>query len=513
MAQNEHKQIMKNLVWGILVGALSYGINFVLTPYITDKLGIEAFGFISLSDTLISYINIISVGLNSFAARYIALHYHNGKIEEANRYYNAVLVSNIILSVIITVISAGMIVNIKYIINVPSQLTNDVQILFVLVLANYFVGLIGTSFSAIIFLKNMTNIISRNKGVSTIVSALMILGLIYFMSVKVYYIAIAHFVAGVFVLITNFYYSRKLIPEIKPNVRNFSFANVKALLSAGLYNSINSLGGTLGSGLDLLITNKFLSNVIMGQISISTQLATILNTVIGMVSNAFQPKQLESFSKNDTDSLVLYLRVGMEACGTIGNVFMFCFVVLGRGFLRLWIPNQNFMEIYWICIIIILGNVFVSVVTPLYYVLTLTLKMNVSCWITVGCGVTNVISMIILLGVTNWGAYVVVGTTAILDLVAVVLFPGLSKKYLKLVNQPFVQVEIRHFITTIICLILGIIISEKNLIAFESWIGFIFYGVLFGVIGILVCFFMQIDQLEKKYIVKSIKRKFIDRRC
>lgn len=49
------------------------GINFTLTPYITNAVGVEAYGFVSLAKTFTSYANIFMVALNSYAARYLTI--------------------------------------------------------------------------------------------------------------------------------------------------------------------------------------------------------------------------------------------------------------------------------------------------------------------------------------------------------------------------------------------------------------------------------------------------------
>ena len=44
---------------------------FLLTPYITDTIGIEAYGFVSMAKTAVSYAQIFTIALTTFVVRYI----------------------------------------------------------------------------------------------------------------------------------------------------------------------------------------------------------------------------------------------------------------------------------------------------------------------------------------------------------------------------------------------------------------------------------------------------------
>lgn len=501
----DKKQIMTNLLWSIISGTLSYIVNFFITPIITNNVGIEAYGFISLGNTLISYINIISVGINSFSARYIAIHYHNKEYDKANEYFNSVLGANIFLSVLIVIPATIMITRLEQIINIADGLQGEVKILFALIVVNYFVGLFGSIFGSVAFIKNKIEITAKISGVSKLLYAGLILGFFYFIGIKVYFVALANLLVSIFIMVGNGFFANRLIPEISIDLKKFSFSKIKNLLSAGIYNSINYLGGTLGSGLDLLITNKFLSNVIMGQISVGNQFGTILNAVILAVSNVFQPKQLEAYSHKKIDELLFYFKVSINVCGFVANTFWGCFLFLGIPFLQLWIPHEDFYTIFVISLIVILGNLIVAIITPLYYVTTLTARMKWVSFITVGCGVANVLSMFVLLNTSCNGAFVVVGTTTALNLVALVVFPCVTKKYLGLDTIPFKREIMKHFICSGFLLVVYLIIPFK--IICNSWIDLILKGLACGGIIMIIVGILQLSSSERRIIWNMLKKR------
>lgn len=74
-----------------------------------------------------------------------------------------------------------------------------------------------------------------------------------------------------------------MTPELKVERKLFSMDAVKKLVGNGIWNSINSLGVTLNSGLDLLVTNLLLTNLQMGQIAITKTIASIFSSLEAML--------------------------------------------------------------------------------------------------------------------------------------------------------------------------------------------------------------------------------------
>lgn len=94
-----------------------------------------------------------------------------------------------------------------------------------------------------------------------------------------------------------------MTPELKVERKLFSMDAVKKLVGNGIWNSINSLGVTLNSGLDLLVTNLLLTNLQMGQIAITKTIASIFSSLEAMLCQPFQPLLLKSYSDNNKEQL------------------------------------------------------------------------------------------------------------------------------------------------------------------------------------------------------------------
>ena len=71
------------LVISALAVFIGYVINFLLTPYVTDRLGIEIYGFVSIAKNIVGYAGIVTIALTAFVVRFISVSYHKGNYEEA----------------------------------------------------------------------------------------------------------------------------------------------------------------------------------------------------------------------------------------------------------------------------------------------------------------------------------------------------------------------------------------------------------------------------------------------
>lgn len=505
MKKSDRKQIGKNIIWNGLSIAISTIINFALTPYVTQHIGIEANGFVTLANTCVTYINIIAVALNAFAARYISMAYHNENYKEANEFYSSVLIADTVLALLLCLPCSAMIWKLEYLLHISDELLPDVKVLFFLLLINWAINVIGTAFKVSAFIKNKTSITYRNKGISSILYAVALGGLILSLEIHVYYVAIANLVAAGFNFYMNFYYAKHHTSKLQIKQSYFSIQKVKKLISSGIWNSINNIGNMLNYGLDLLICNKLLSELIMGQVSVSNQIAKMMTTFTNVFIDAFQPKQLEFYARGDVAELIKYLKTAMKTVGIIGNVYIFCFLVLGKNFFALWLPGQDTQTLYMLSIIVLVGDILVTTVRPLFFVFTLTDKLKSICWITICSGVVNVISMFILISTTGLGGYAVVSTTTVLNLIVHLgITPIFAMKYLNLKINAFYPLIFRHL--GVFGITFGLAYILEPYFTCKTWFTFIKHGLILGILSLFFVSSLELTSSEKKHLLQMIKK-------
>lgn len=497
--------LILNIIWSVIAVLVNYLITFFTTSYITSTAGAEAYGFVTLANTFTSYIDIITIALNAFAGRYISIAYHKGDYEEANKYFNSTIIADAILSLVIMLLGCMMILKLDILLNVSNNLTLDVKILFFLVLIRYLVSLIGTAFNVSTFITNRISLSEKQKSISYIIQGVIVLALFTLFPIHIWYVGVASAISIIYVNIMNIRYTHLLTKELTLNIKYFDIQVIKKLVSSGIWNSINNLGNVLNSGLDLLVSNLMLTSQIMGEISIGKTLGTMINALLESFVNSFRPKILKYYAEEKNELLIEELKRAMKVTGTISNIVFAVFLTCGYTFMQLWILKGNINFIFNIAVIVLMSDIMIGVVKPLYYVFTLTNKLKLPCLITIVSGFLNVVFMYLLIKYTDLGAYAVVFTTLVLNFVHFFDTPIYSAYCLKEKLSVFYPTIIRHFIS---CFLM--VISMTFVISFipdyRTWMCLIIRCIICGSVGVIVSIITVCSKEELKQVLGFVKR-------
>lgn len=502
-------RIKKLLITIVLYGiafVIGYFVNFYLTRYITDNVGTEAYGFVTLCKTIASYAVIGTTALNSYASRYITISYHKGDIEQANIYFNTVFWTNFVIGTVLFLLSIVFSSFIDVILKVPDYLTNDVTFLFVFIFLNLFITLASTAFQASAYIKDKLLVVSVFKCASFLAEAITLLGLFAFLPAKVFYTGIGIIVATLVNFCGFFLIKRKYTSNLKINIKQFRFEAIQKLLVAGIWNSFNSLGNTLNSGLDLLVSNSLLSGLAMGQVSIVKNIVNIFGSLYQMVAQPFQPRFLKSYADENSRQLYQDLKLSMKISGLISNIAFACVVGVGLAYYKLWLPNQDVDLLYYLTIIAVATSVVEGAVYPLYYIYTLTVKNKLPALVTIIGGLFNVLGMIILIKYLKLGIYSVFLTTAFVMLIITGVFnPIYMAKCLKIKTTFFYPVLLKHIISCTVMTLCTLILSKC--VKVDSWFMLIVMGCVNCLICLVIHILIMLDKSEWKIILRRICNK------
>lgn len=396
---------------------VNYGITLVLTPYITNTVGTEAFGFVSLAKQFSQYAVIITTALNTYAARYIGIAYHQKDKKKANIYFSSVFWGDVILASIILTGAVWMIFFLEHLIYIPGGIVSDVKLLFLFVFLNLWVSTVFSVLGCTAYIKNRLDITGIFKTLSYLTNAVVLILAYILFPAKVFYVGIGMIAAAFVVGLSDFRITRKFAPEFWPRRTDFSFSAVKRLVMEGCWASFSSVGEVLNNGLDLIICNQMLSSLAMGQIAIAKTMNTIVQSLYAIVDQAFFPMFLKSYAENNKEKLLDELKISMKISGLLANLAFAGFVSLGMAYYNLWIPGEDINVIYKLTVITILTCIPSGAIHPLYYVYTLTVKKAFPCLVTIVGGLFNVAGMYVLIRFGGMGVYAVAWTTVIVMMI------------------------------------------------------------------------------------------------
>lgn len=503
---NKIKRLLMTILTSGIATILSFLISFILTPYITNKLGVEAYGFVTLAKNFTQYATIITIALNSYASRYITVSYHQNDKKLSQKYLSSVYYGDVAISAVIMMTAIVFILFLEKVFNISSELVFPVKLLFFFVFSSFVLTTVGTSFSAAAYVKNRLDIVGVFRSLSYIVEIIFYLIVFTCMTPAVWQVGVAICIAQLVIFIGNYYIYIKYTPDLRIKRKYVSLQAIKKLVVNGIWNSINSLGNTLNSGLDLVVTNLWLSDLAMGQIAITKTLSSICMSFNQLLAQPFQPLLLKSYSDGNKKKLISELKLSMKLTGLFSSIIFAGFFVLGKVFYNLWIPGQDIDLIYNLTVITMVASIVEGPVYPLYYIYTLTLKNKIPCIITVIGGIFNVIGMAVLVKYSSLGIYSIVLTTTIIMLfINLVTNPLYMTHCLKVKWFTFYPSLIRTIISCV-CMIF-VFTMIMNIINPCTWLKFILTALLCGIVGCIIHLILVFSNKEKSNILLILKKK------
>ncbi|NLK95228.1 MAG: lipopolysaccharide biosynthesis protein [Clostridiales bacterium] len=504
-------RMLINLIASIVSLLINMGISFFLTPFIVNKIGKEANGFIQLANNFVSYATIITVALNSVAGRFITIKIHEKDEDGANVYFNSVVVANTIISVFLSLISIFVIIYLDRILQISDYLLVDVKITFAIVFINFILSVMTSVFNVATFVRNRLDLSSLRDIEGNFIRVLALIILFYFLEPKVFYVSIAILLMKIFTATKNFQYLKRLVPEIKFNFKKASIKAIKEMVSLGIWNSIHNLSTALLTGLDVFIANIFISSEAMGTMSVAKAIPTVFTTFLSTIGGVYIPKFTILFAEGKRRELIDEIMTSIKVLGLIATVPLVGFTVFGTEFYTLWLPKESMETIKQIQILSILeiGPRFVSLfIYTVNNVFTITKNVKIPVLVTLSISILSTIVVIILLNTTNLGVYAIAGVSSIFLILRVIIFvPTYAAYSLKEKLTIFYRPMLRGLFSFVIVTLLFIFI--RSFIVINSWGDLFLVAFFVGALGYIVNTFCILNKSDRKKIIGSIKAKLI----
>lgn len=505
---NKSKELSINLIASIVAFVINIGISFLLTPYITKNIGVEAYGFVSLGSQFINYASLMTIALNSMASRFITIEIHRESWERANKYFNSVLLSNLIVSTFIFIPSILFVFFLDKFIEIPSTIMLDVKVLFAFLFLNYLISIIVSSFGVSTFATNKIYLKSLRDIESKILKALLLILLFMCLKPAVAFVGFSSIMVTLYLAFFDFYYLKKFLPRIKINKEYFDFKVVIELISSGIWNSFSKLSGILSSGLDLLITNLYIGATAMGSLAVSKTIPTVILSFFGVLGSVFAPQLTINFAKDNIDQMKRELIKAIKIMGVFSSIPMVFLFAYGEIFYSLWVPMENALLLQRLSIIGSLALVFSLPLESLWNIFTIINKVKT---VSFFLFINSVLSLMITFGLLtftndiNMKLFIVAGVSTAFSIVRSLTFlPLYGAKCLELPSRTFYPPIILNTLQFIITLLFALMI--KNVFIVKTWLSLILVGVLLSIVSFLFSFTIILNKNDRITLLNIVRK-------
>lgn len=493
-----------NIIGAIIVVIINTCLNFFLSPYITEHLGVEANGYITLANNFISYFGLITTALDSMCGRFMLIAIRKSNYKEANEYYTSVLFGDWMLAAILLVPVLTLIMKLDSFINVSKGMLLDVTILFSLVFLNFFLSFCMPKWSNSTYSTNRLYLRSVKTAITTTIRALLIFIAYKYMPAYTFFVALAGVIATIVNLIIEYFYKSVLLPEIHIKREYFDFKKIKILIFSGIWNTVSQCGNILLEGLDILIANVFIDPVMSGVLALSKIIPNMINQIVGTIGTTFGPRLTALYADHDYDGIAKEVKTHIKIVSTIANIPIGGTFILGMQFFALWVPSQDAKLLSILSSLTLFGMLFSGVSNCLFNIFTATNKLKLNSLVVIASGLINICVVYTLLRTTKLGVYAVAGVSSFITVLRVFVFVApYAGRCIDRGQFTFILPLLKAGLNVLIPIFVSLII---RLIPGGGWLMFLMRCLLVGVITMTVDYFAVLNETERKTIRRIIGR-------
>ena len=409
------------------------------------------------------------------------------------------------MAAVILIISAILTGYLDIFLNIPDELITTVKITFGITFLTFVVSTVTAIFTTAAFVKNRLDINSVRDIISNLLKAAIVVILFTLFPAQLYYVALATLGSGLFLLFANITVKKKILPEVKVDIRTFDIKVVKSLLASGVWLSLSQLCHVLMTGFDLLICNLTLGTGLMGLLSIAKTVPNSIGNLTVTLGSVFTPHFTILYAKQKINELVEEAKFTTKIMSFILIVPFAGFIAFGNQFYTLWQPTKSPAEIQLIQIMSVLTCITflcASQTQSLMMLNTVCNKLKLPVFVNLAIGVGSLAIVLIAVNTTDLGVYFIAGTSSILmGLRSLIFVPMYAAHILGRKVTTFYPTIIRGWITFAIMLVLFLIVN--NIFALNSWISLLAVCIGVGIIGYII----SLPLLFKKDELLKLKNK------
>lgn len=501
MSSNKHLKV--SLFSNIIAMIVSLGVSFFLTPFLIKSIGKEAYSFFPLANNFIAYMNILSIALNSMAARFITISMASGEKEKSKGYFSSVFYSNLFLSGILLLPMVVIIALLDFFLDIPSGLVGEIKLLFGLMFFSFIIQLLFSVFGVATFAKERMDLYAlQNIGHNVLRAGLYFL-LFRILPTSIVIMGIVTTVLIVFNGVMQFIFTRKLMPDYRISHKYYNVAYIKEILSSGVWNSVNNIGTSLLQTMMLLLANVLISATDSGDLSIVQTLPNLMTTIISTIFGVLLPRVANVYAAGNNENTIRTTINAQKILSLVSVIPVIIIVLMGKQFYVLWMPGENAEYLQIVSIITVAPLLIHSSMWMVYGLNVMNNKVKWPAITFLIAGVVNVIVTCLVVKLTAIGLVAIPLVSGIINILYYVFFiPSYAAKEMGVSWRTFYP----HLIKTVlfsagICL-LGLPLYSNIVVG--SWVGFVALGGTTAVILEIVYALIILDRSEKRMTVNAI---------
>lgn len=432
-------------------------MGFWFTPYLIRHLGLANFGLIPLATSVVSYMSIFTLSMNSSVSRFLTVALTRKDFGEAGRLFNTALFSVVGLSLVLLVFVVLGSLCVDKFLTVPAGSEQQVRVLFAMAGVAFLINAVFSPFSTPAFSCNRLEFSNLVSICQTLARVGFVVVFFTWGSARLWQIGGSLLVAALVAAVGAIYIWRSLAPELVIRTSDFNWNTLKVITQTSGWVFLVQVGTLLFLSIDLIVINRLMGVEANARYAAVLQWSNMLRGLAGTVAGIFTPTLVSHYAKNDMDALV---NDGNRAIKFLG-VFVALPIGLVCGFARplltVWL-GKDFSQFAPLMVLLVAPLSVNLAISPLFTIALAKDQMRLPGIVQLVAGVLNLLLALVLCGPVGWGMYGVAAAGAIIltgkNLVYMPLFTA------RLTHRPWYQFYRE----------MGTIISATAVVGVVSWL-------------------------------------------
>lgn len=473
-------------------------IGLVLTPFIIRTLGTSDYGLYSLIGSLVAYLALMDLGLNSSVVRFISKYRAENNLQEEQQFLGTTMLVYGLISVLLLVIGIVLYFNLDLIFDKSLSVSQleDAKIMFLILLFNIVITLPGGTFSAICTAYQEFVFPRLLQIIRYILRTITVFAVLTYGGKAISLVIIDTVFSLVFILITFYFCVSKL--KVKFKLDQSYKTKMHEIFSYSIWIFITVMVFSFQWNAGQLILGMNLNTSVVAIFAIGLMLGSYLGSFAGVVNTLLLPKAATDLANNSSPEAITHTMIRVGRMNVfISFVIITGFLLVGKEFIILWVGTSyisawNIASIIMLVTVIALSQSFGSSILEIknkikyrsiFALCSMCIAVTFSFFLAVDYGIYGVLIPITVSMLIN---------TIFNNILFVIHF---QFRLIYFYKKTFLY----QTIFTLSFVIIGYFI--KKIVTINSWSSFIVIGTGFILVYVLFYYLLLFSKEEKSFFL------------
>jgi len=474
-------------------------LMFWYVPFLIRHLGVAAYGIVPLANSLITYVSIITEGLDTAVNRFLTIDLNRADVSAANATFNTAFFASttIVLALLPFTLLASWLFPAFF--QVPNGLENASRFLFACVMLTFCLSVIGSNFEVSTLALHRFDLRNLVRGVVMITRIGSVALFFAIMRANIWQVGLGFLLGAIVEVSGGWLIWRRLTPQLHIRLAAFERTRLRSLLGFSAWSVINRVGMLLFLSLDLVIINIYLGASATGEYGTLILFPELIRNLADTVTSVLNPAIVARYALHDDEGLRTLSTRSVKLLGMALALPIGLLCGLAQPFLARWL-GADFRRLN-LLLIVMVGHLSINLATlPLSYVLTSYNKVKIQGIVTLCLGIVNVLLAIMLAVGLHWGALgVALATACVLTIRNLFFLSSYSAHIMKIPWWTFYPTLFSGVIGT---LATGLgAYGLTRLWPVATWGSLVLMGMTVAVAYSLFAFWIVLNQTERRMLI------------